>query len=545
MGGTGFVRIKSECSSLSGDKIVFTLFIIVYGILSFNQSLFVNSDLGLNVLQPAHRIVEGQVPYRDFFAFYTPFSFYLLAGLFRILGENEQTIRIVLTMQGVAALVLLYKVARVVTRKKWLSFLPPLFLGGVGYPMSFSYFPHWLSGLWGMCVVLVLLPKDHFAWDELELPLYKALIAGLLSGMSFLTMQSRGVWLFLGVIIFILAFVPNKRIRCAVIASFGFLCPLLIGIMTAFHAGALGAFWEDAIVWPVIHYRRAAGYPYYYYYNLQMIAARTSELQSGISRSVEYVFSGFVQIFIGFQILAWLPAGILAVVRSMGRERYILGCVLTMGVTSFLSGIYRPDAVHMSQADLFGMTIWIGAMGFLRGFPYKAKLTTAAVIVVMSVGGLVKEFVMSPLEPLYSTERGPVRGDIDIADLQNFLKEFHPRSTEVCILNNSSHLYWLFSLENQSSWDVMLPGYNSAEQVAEATRELEEICPKWVIVDWIVDWISGSARFKYPGVFVWPKIDRELLLRNPLQDFLISHYALTSTQVTLQIYRRKKDKCGP
>src|SRR6266700_2472172 len=40
------------------------------------------------VLRGAERILAGEVPYRDFFSFYTPGSFYLVAFLFRVFGDS-------------------------------------------------------------------------------------------------------------------------------------------------------------------------------------------------------------------------------------------------------------------------------------------------------------------------------------------------------------------------------------------------------------------------------------------------------------------------
>jgi hypothetical protein len=43
------------------------------------------------ILQGAERILRGQVPYRDFFSFFTPGSYYLLALLFKILRRFRAT----------------------------------------------------------------------------------------------------------------------------------------------------------------------------------------------------------------------------------------------------------------------------------------------------------------------------------------------------------------------------------------------------------------------------------------------------------------------
>src|SRR5437773_11733427 len=64
------------------------------------------------VLRGAERILAGQIPYRDFFSFYTPGSFYLLAGLFRIFGDSFAVARISLALVGAICSVLTYVLAR-------------------------------------------------------------------------------------------------------------------------------------------------------------------------------------------------------------------------------------------------------------------------------------------------------------------------------------------------------------------------------------------------------------------------------------------------
>src|SRR3982751_6312534 len=46
-----------------------------------------NGDEGI-ILQGAQRVADGQVLYRDFFSFYTPGSYYLVALLFKLFGSS-------------------------------------------------------------------------------------------------------------------------------------------------------------------------------------------------------------------------------------------------------------------------------------------------------------------------------------------------------------------------------------------------------------------------------------------------------------------------
>src|SRR6266536_3575501 len=60
------------------------------------------------ILMGAERVLHGQVPYRDFFSFYTPGSFYLLAFWFKLFGDSFLAARASLTVVAALCTVLLY-----------------------------------------------------------------------------------------------------------------------------------------------------------------------------------------------------------------------------------------------------------------------------------------------------------------------------------------------------------------------------------------------------------------------------------------------------
>ncbi|OQW94481.1 MAG: hypothetical protein BWK77_09205 [Verrucomicrobia bacterium A1] len=65
--------------------VIFLVSLAVFG-LYYNRGLIL-ADEG-SLIHATQRIVHGEVPYRDFYHFYAPGSFYILAGLFKVLGER-------------------------------------------------------------------------------------------------------------------------------------------------------------------------------------------------------------------------------------------------------------------------------------------------------------------------------------------------------------------------------------------------------------------------------------------------------------------------
>jgi len=78
--------------------------------------LFVTMGLGVNVYDEglivfgAIRVMNGDVPYRDFYANYGPAQFYVLAGLFKVFGPSILINRIWDTFVRAATVMLVYAV---------------------------------------------------------------------------------------------------------------------------------------------------------------------------------------------------------------------------------------------------------------------------------------------------------------------------------------------------------------------------------------------------------------------------------------------------
>src|SRR5438128_2028381 len=85
----------------------------------------IEPDEGI-VLQGAERILRGEVPYRDFFSFYTPGSFYLIAFIFRFIGDSLVVARLSLAIVGAVCSVITYLLVRKVCSRNMALFAAAL-----------------------------------------------------------------------------------------------------------------------------------------------------------------------------------------------------------------------------------------------------------------------------------------------------------------------------------------------------------------------------------------------------------------------------------
>jgi 4-amino-4-deoxy-L-arabinose transferase-like glycosyltransferase len=92
--------------------LVLALFLLsLFYLCLFRRYTAMEPDEGI-LLQGAQRILAAQVPYRDFFSFYTPGSYYALALLFRIFGSSILVARTALALTGAILSVVTYLLAR-------------------------------------------------------------------------------------------------------------------------------------------------------------------------------------------------------------------------------------------------------------------------------------------------------------------------------------------------------------------------------------------------------------------------------------------------
>jgi len=185
--------------SQAGERqIALLLFVLTCAYLSlFRRYTTMDPDEGI-VLQGAQRILQGQVLYRDFFSFFTPGSYYLLALLFKIFGDSFLVARTALVLFGGAYSVVTYLLARrVCTRGS--ALLVAAIVSLTTLPYRFLVLHNWDSTLWASLAL-------YCAIRWVESPRWKwALATGSFASLTFLFEQSKGAGLWLGLAVGFLA----------------------------------------------------------------------------------------------------------------------------------------------------------------------------------------------------------------------------------------------------------------------------------------------------------------------------------------------------
>lgn len=206
------------------------------------------------VVYDGQRVVQGQVPYRDFFNFIPPGTFYLEAGssLLRP-GYPETTER-----YAVFAAVLLcwagtYFLLKHSALDRISAGLASTLLPVCAYSFASSAPHHWFgtcSYVWAAVVAAGLLEKPDLraGW----------VLLGALAGLTGWFMQTEA--LYCGVMVLFAALVnagtPStamKRLLLVGLSTMGVSAVLWAPVLLS---GGAGEAWRDVVLWPVTHYRQ-------------------------------------------------------------------------------------------------------------------------------------------------------------------------------------------------------------------------------------------------------------------------------------------------
>ncbi len=141
-----------------------------------------NDDEGY-LLGGVTRILDGQVPYRDFHHTYAPGRFYLIAGLFRLFGENLLVVRLLWVVMRIGVVLLGYGAARTILSRPSSIALALILLVAPG-PWHKSFFHLFL--LANMLALARLRPGRE---DK-----YALMTAGMVAGVTMLFRQDLGLF---------------------------------------------------------------------------------------------------------------------------------------------------------------------------------------------------------------------------------------------------------------------------------------------------------------------------------------------------------------
>ncbi len=199
------------------------------------------------------RVLEGQVPYRDFFNFTPPATFWLQGLALRLFGA-EAPLAAGRRLAALWALLVALLLRDVLRKTGW----PPLAASLLGLLFPLVLFPFWPVASHHHFALLFFLGSLRLPRREEGLSPAAWVGLGALLGLLFLTLQTAflsaaalwGSFWALG---------ERRRGMASVRAAAGAAVVLLPASAALLWEGALGGFLREVWLWPLFHYRQEGG----------------------------------------------------------------------------------------------------------------------------------------------------------------------------------------------------------------------------------------------------------------------------------------------
>lgn len=509
----------------------------------FRRYSAMDLDEGI-VLQGAERILHGQVPYRDFFMFYTPGSVYIVALLFKVFGDSLNVARAGIAIAGSGCAVVTYLLSRRVCSRNI-----ALVAAGLSVTNSVAYrflvLHNWFATFFA-CLTIYAIVR---LWES-ERPVW-ALAAGSFAALTTLIEQSKGAGLCLGLAIgyLILRILARKdflRRSHIMLLAVGFLLPWFLTFLYFGSKHIIVSMLQDWL-WPLHHY--ATSNRVFYGYQNWPEGARDKIFYTGAIwiRIVKYVAisPGFIVPFLPLAAVAWLVFETIRAgnMRSSSRSRdyYILVSAASSGLLLSILMV-RADITHfMYLAPIWYVVLaWILGSRDLRS-PVLHKMRPFLIVYVCIAFGLMNFALVLAVNG--ARNHSHTRRGIVVTSQKDTVIDYvqaHVAAGDNLLVYPYLPLYnYLTETLSPAPLDFFQAGMNTPQQAQEIINSLKSDKPRAVLFE---------PGFAEKVASTWPNTPLTAVVADPVADFIVRNYricaALTTTSDSrFQFMVRKGEGC--
>jgi len=484
----------------------------------FRDAVGPGNDEGI-VLQGAARILRGQLPYRDFFSFYTPGSYFWNAWLMKIFGDSILVPRTVLLLYGALFSVLTFVLARRMASRTG-AVAASLLLLICGLPLRFLVMHNWDStaaALLALYCALGFLRNPSLGW---------AAGTGFFTSLTVLFNQARGIGLLLGLVVGFLVLrsrLPKSWImsRHLLVMGAAFALPLLATVAFFAAQGALGAM-VDGLLWAPRHYSEANRLPYGWI--TMRITDWVKLFDSGplAERALHYFIISPIFILCALPIALVLVALSCAWTKRSDLDAEQVSAVILSGAV-VLGAVL---SVVATRADFHHVTFIAPLFFFL--LPWVVERWTAPFPGLRKAGPLLAVYVLLAFTAYGLTLRWQVRentvpqqtrrGWIHVQQKNEtieFIQARFPAGSTLLIHPYLPLYSFLTRTFSPLPYDFLYPGMHTREQFEEGVARLETLRPGAVLYE------PGFVG-KIPTAS--PRMPAATIVQDPITDFIVGHY---------------------
>jgi 4-amino-4-deoxy-L-arabinose transferase-like glycosyltransferase len=471
------------------------------------------------ILQAAERVLRGQVPYRDFFIFYTPGSFYLQAAMFKVFGDSLAVARTGIAFVGAACSAVTYCLARRVCSRK-ISLLAGALTAGFSVTYRFVVVHNWYSTFFTSLAIYAavrLLESGKKRW---------AFLTGSLATLTVLVEQSKGPALYgglaLGYLILLAARRKGLPTSSSIVAfAFGSIWPWAPTLLYFASKHSIAVMLQDWF-WPLHHYTQAN---HVFYGHLSLAEDVRDSLYTGALwvRIWKYVTLS------PLLVIPVLPlVGVVWLIFSVKRlwtnkhsspetAYYVLMGAIGFGLLLSIL-IVRTDITDF----VYLAPIWYVVLAWTLQ-EGESKYTLLQKLRPYLLVYICIAFGMMSFALLLSVNGAPVRihtrrGVVETTNEETvipFVQARVPPGHELFVYPYLPLYNYLTATHSPTPLDYFQAGMNTQEQAQNMIETLRRRRTRWVLFD-----PEFIGRIPY----VWPHTPIAAIASDPVADFIAGHY---------------------
>ena len=477
----------------------------------------------------AQRVVEGDLPYRDFFEVMGPASFYWLGLFFKVFGVHVAVSRGLLLFTGAASVLLIYWMTCRVYRGPF-ELLPAFYYMIVAIPLWPATNHHWDSNLFALLAL-----GAFFLWQDKGVMFYLVL-AGVLAGIVSCFIQHKGLLVFIGLLLALT--VNNWRVGMGVRRL------IAHSALVAAGYGAVGGlvillfFWAGGLIWPLTNYHNVNVLPYGY--GLMELVYRLDWKPMLQALLPPWAVTPLCMALMGpfFTILA-LPV-LLVVLTAAAYLRQSdppqlfslrLWPYWTVGLGLWVSELHRQDIVHLIYGSPVLLILLLVVWDIVwRRWELVRNLGLGLVTLTLIMYGAGNCYKLLAVQHRLETRRGTLYA-FEPDDALTFLHKHVKEKEEVLIYPYYPIYYFLADVKNPTRHSILMYHINTKKQFNEVIENLKRKKVKYVFWDTFVE---GDNLKKW-----FPKYKKPSIKELKLEQFLKDHYQLIGIRNGFRILRRR------
>jgi hypothetical protein len=483
-------------------------------------------------LYEAKRVLQGQVMYRDFFDLIGPVSVYAMALAYALFDASMETARWSMAILQGAIVVLIYATARQLGVRPMLAAAVSLTHLALFYPALAFATPHWVSTVLTLVVF----------WFVLRGPVTRpgaAVAAGALTALVGLTLQSKGAATAAAVAIVLIRDTwaerrgrPLASLLARQLAAFaGGVLGLVLPTLGAFvYAAGFAPVYEALVHTPLVAYRQLPFHREGRWLLLGIDAALLRLLMVELSPMLLLNVMPFIIPISAARLLWQAATGVSAELR---RPLFVAVVFSSLSIASVL---YQPNYFHFAMVgpiwvSLFADLLERGVRRFERRSHGSFVAPAAALCVVLLLALQMRRSLT-----VAWTDRAA--GDTAFGRVHFYSQSLADEvaavratllaagATDMFVYPTQPGMYLMTDTSNPTRFQLLIPGYTTAEQFAEVERTLER----------------ERVPFVVRAVWFWRKGD------DPLLPYLQEHYERVRLPrqrgelPSLSLLRRKADR---